>query len=327
MYARNRRIVDTRRTLRKRKIVPAISALLFATAAVSGQSIDIDTFISGVVETSIEVERAREAVVEAAEALERRISFDASKISLSGGYNYRTVSDKQVADAQAAGVAEPTPHNPSASGSLTLPLIPQLSLKGDFSTDFNEVSSSFSVSISPLAAGAVTYREWDTYEKAQILLVSSVTSLPYQVESKALAYVVAEQNLESAKAKLAYETERYRILEPRYEVGEATWSELDGVRSALSSAERSVLDSERSLLTSRRQLIDVAGPDLGTATLAAPTIHDLETRIDERKSYIRSASLEPTTASLLTPQSDLRRLERQLDETPFSIRRFRSPQI
>jgi hypothetical protein len=284
-----------------------IVAVILLTTVASGFSIDLtlSEFVSQAVAESSAIADAEEAAEEALDALSPGYDFDALRLSLSGSGRY-TPDPAPTQD----------PFAPSASANLSIPVIPQISLSAQVSTNFETVDSSYSLSISPLASRKVTYRERKAYEMATLQLVSLAVTVPYQFEQAAYCLILAELSAATAKDKLALEESEYNVSKEQYEIGDLGWSQYNAAVDSYSSAQRGVFDAERSELSARRQLTDLVGITLGSATLVAPEIDAIESELNRRKNRIETEEASALSTGVITAEIELRSLEGELKATP-----------
>ena len=249
---------------------------------------------------------ARAALDESAEDLRPGIQIDSSRLTVSSSVQYRPDEIESTDDVA-----------PMASANLTVPLFPQIGLTGSLSTDFESLSSSFSVSVSPFSPGAVDYRTWETYEKSEINLISLSASLPYQYEAALHGVITGTKSLELNENRLAYQERNLDVKRAQYEVGQVDFTQLDQATSSHISAQRAVIDSERALLAARLQLINLIGLELGSTEFEPLTIGAIEIEIERRRNALLASDTKPVSVGQLNNLTELRSLERQFDETPL----------
>lgn len=285
----------------------AVSGSAFADGA--APPLPVDDFIVEAVGSSDSLADAQIALEEAAKALSPGFETDDIRLSISGSGRYSAgISSQHTMQ---------DPFSPSASASLSIPIIPQIQAGAQLSTDFDTVSSSFSISASPFAEGSVTWRELEGYQQAGLKLASLTASLPYQIESAVYGYVTAAWSQELAEAKLALEEERFTVFSAQYAVGDISWSDFDAASQALSGAQRALFDAERSTLSARKQLVDSTGIELGTREVIRPSIEEIEAAIESRRNRISEETDQATTESVRSSQIALAALEAQLEATPL----------
>ena len=168
--------------LRKTLITAAVLMLLAGVHLVYSQTMmTVGDVAAYALEHSREIESADAAVEDAREALESVFSLDNTSLSLSSGYAYNPAATSQQSSV-------------AVDGSVTVPIIPQLSLTaslGDTIGDDRNPSGSFRVNYSPFGNPSTDWRDWETFRKAQIALDSLRNTTPMRAEEAALDLVRA----------------------------------------------------------------------------------------------------------------------------------------
>ena len=288
--------------------IAILATAIAATVIANGNALDlsIEEFVALAVEKNVAIADATNALEAAAEALSPGFDFDGVKLSISGNGRY-SIDPPPSQD----------PFSPTASANLSVPLIPQISLSAQVSTDFETISSNYSLSVSPFANRLVSFREHKTYEQAALQLASLTASLPYQFESAAYDLLLAELGTKIASEKLDLEKKQFEVAKAQYEIGDLGWSQYNAAVESYSSAQRSLFDAERSELSARRQLVNLVGAEIADVTLTMPHIDEIVTVLEARRGEILAGIDDIATSSLISAQIELSALENQLRETPI----------
>ena len=294
----------------KKLLAPVCFAMLvWPLQGVMAQTImTVEDVAAYALEHSRSIDAAEKALADAREALGIVFSIEDSSLSLSGGYSYNSDPNS------------PRPHSVDVSGSVSIPIIPELSVSaslGGIIGDAWDPSGSLRVSYNPFAGASIDWKNWETFRKAEIQLAELENSVPMDAEEAALGLVKGQLNLQSAESSMELEERKYEIAKKRYELNDITYSELEDSRSALGSARQKYYDAQKSLLSLKKGLFQLIGPDLGDITVHELTVDQVLLMISARDGELEGLPPESAaTVALLNRVVELEALNRQLDETP-----------
>ncbi len=249
-------------------------------------------------EGNLDLARARDALETAEEDLPWASQLSNTKATLSGGY----------------GLATDMTGSASGDASVTVPIIPQLSLGATVSS---AGAAGASLSVSPFAAGVSRYKETATYEGALADLTYQTASVGYQIESAAYGVLQAEATLRTARERYALEQRALEIAQKSYELDGISWDDLEDARSDLTDSRQASFDAERAYLAARVKLYQLVGPSGGEPSVAGVTVDGLLAAIAARDSLVSaSGAKSSTTLSLAKARIALKALRAQLRATP-----------
>lgn len=240
---------------------------------VSGQvsSMDIDEVVRRAVRTSPDVVKATESVRNAADAIGSPFSFDQSRITISGTYREE--------------------HDFEYDGSLSLPLLPQLSLSGSLGSGG---SGSVGLELSPFARWPAYAEERGAYETALARLEERIAVTRARAEDLALAYLSRQMQLENRRAGVSLAEDGYEVALRTYELGESTIEDLSEAQKSASDARREYVSAQRAALEAEKSLALLLGPtaartgDESVDSLSPPTVAQLIDRVNARASVVES---------------------------------------
>jgi outer membrane protein TolC len=244
---------------------------------------------------NLELQKARRALQNALEELMWTSDLADTRIDLSGGYSREPAGEL------------------SGQATLTVPIIPQVSLAASVSS---EGSGSASVKVSPFATGDARYLLVQAYNKAALDLSYATQKLGFDIQAAACAEVQARTALALAEAKLALEEQKAAAAESRYTMGQLSYEDLDSERANLIAARQGRFDAERGLLSARVALYRLLGPSTTETEVKGMESGELEASIASRDAMLESlGGSEPATLALRQSTLDLQALKEQLAQT------------
>ena len=260
---------------------------------------------------SREIASAEEAVEEARETMSEVFSLDKSSLTLSGGYDYT------------APLENPTPgfkeHAGSAEGTITIPIIPELSVSASLGSSIDEwdPSSAIRLSYNPFGDSSTEWKEWEALRKAEIELNNLQNTIPMGAEEAALNLIKGQLDLESAERSMKHAENEYEIAGKRYELRDLTYTELEEYRTAASASRQKYYNAQKSLLSLKKNLYQIIGPDLGDIEVSELSTDAVLMLIAAREKKLAAAGAgEAATVNLLNQAVELEALNQQLEATP-----------
>jgi hypothetical protein len=251
-------------------------------------------------EGNLELRAARAAVADAAEELPWESELAKTRISAAANQTHDPIA--------------PLTLDPQVQASVTVPVVPQLSL-GISASGRGTVGASLSVS--PFVASATRYREAEQYRRAVLEAEYRAADVGYAVEAGAYGVMEAEAALSLAEATRDYQEDRLAASERAYELGELAYDALEAVHSDLTDARQGVFDAQRRLLNAQVTLFRLLGPEAGPLRVETAAVEDMLRHIDERDAELELfAEAEPRSLTLETMAVQVQRLEAELSATP-----------
>ena len=269
----------------------------------------IDDVIAYAAEYNRDIKAAIRSVEDSLESLKEVFTLDDSSISLDSGYTYTAATSTTDAS-----------HGFTLVSSLSVPIVPQLSLSAGISKDLlsdTSASGTAQITFSPFAGKTTEWKDWETYRKAEIHLTQTQIGVPLGAEVAALDVIRGQMGLSYALESLELEEQKYDIAGKRYELADMTYTELQDAGSDLSTARQSYYDAQKSLLSLKKAIYQIIGPDLGDITVHEVTAEELVAMIETRDRELKLAQDgAATTGTLLNRAVELESLNRQLKKTP-----------
>ena len=298
-----------------KKVKPTLVALFcLSVSAVPSQIaaetvMTLDDVISYATEHSRDISDAIRGMEDALENLKDVFTLKDSKVSLNSGYSYTTATAEKAAA-----------HGFTIDSTLTVPIVPQLSLSANVSKDLLSdagPSGSARISFSPFAGSSTEWRDWETYRKAEIQLTRVQNEVPLDAEAAAFDVIRGQMNMAFIEESLDLEEQKHDIAEKRYELADMTYTELQDAGSDLSGARQKYYDGQKTLLTLNKNIYQIIGPDLGEVTVHEIAVEEILAMVETRDRELKEAQDGmATTVELLHCAVELESLNRQLKETP-----------
>jgi hypothetical protein len=192
----------------------------------------------------------------------------------------------------------------SASGDLSIPIVPQITVGGGVAVPLyndsaaeegpGEVTGSINLTARPFASPKLTARSTESYEKAYYSYIYRKAELLFSVEKVFLTVLTAEKERTDAEEMLRLRTEEYEIAKKKYSLGEATLRELTDQADSLSEARQSYYSREKALLSAERDFYTVIGRTSAAETVIRPiTLDELLEWIEKRDGVVQSRKNGP----------------------------------
>ena len=188
----------------KRKAVSAVLILLgiCLTAFAGPLEVSLDEFVSLVLANNRDIEKSERSVRDAESELKGWLSLEDTRLDLSGSLRYlppAVVEEaRRAAEGQTGGetvdvtpIAAPT--TLSGTLSVSVPIIPQVSMSGQMSSAGN---GSVSLSLKPFATGIEDPAGVEVYRKAVLQLVDARSRTAYDAEEAGLSLLMREAEWE-----------------------------------------------------------------------------------------------------------------------------------
>ncbi len=254
------------------------------------QGLSVEALVEQAESGNIELKQALRTLHQAERDLEGPLTLDTFRVSLAARYGSATPS---------GGTAAPEGDALSASGDLSIPIVPQITLGGGVAVPLydslaaeegpGEVSGSVNLTARPFASPKPTARSTESYEKAYYSYIYRKAELLYSVEKVFLSVLTAEKERTDAEKILRLRTKEYEIAKEKYNLGEATLKELTNQADALSEARQSYYSGEKALLSAERDFFTVIGRTSTADTVIRPvTLDDVSERIEKRSGVVQS---------------------------------------
>ncbi|MBT3274970.1 MAG: TolC family protein [Spirochaetales bacterium] len=292
--------------MKRLSLFAAVLLIGFSAGAAAQTLMTVDDVAAFAEKHSRDIVSATDSVEGALEAVQEVFTLENSSFSISSGYNYNP-------DA-------PSQHGLSLDGSISVPIIPQVSFSASLKKnilDDSDASGTARITYNPFAGNTSKYKEWEAYRKAEVQLGNLQNTIPMNAEEAALDLIRGQMNLVSAEKAFELEELTYEVAKKRYELDDITYTELENARSALGSARQKVYDSQKSLLSLQRNIYQMLGAEFGDILIAELTTDDVLLMITGRESQLEEAVLgNPSTVNLLNRAIELEALKQQLDDTP-----------
>ena len=272
-----------------------------------------------------EIKTAQSNVSAARETISEVFSLDKSSLSISGGYNYTKAKTTELAETRQDAQQEaqvPKEHTVNVDGSVTIPIIPQLSISAGIGDtlfdDKDNTQASLRLNFNPFNDTSANWKDWETLRKAEIQLDNLKISVPMNAEAAALAMVKGQLDLESAERAMRLAQSEYEIYLKRYELEDITYVELEDSRIKASTTRQAYYNSQKSLLSLKKNLYQIIGPDLGEVELSSLAVDDVSKLVDAREADLQAAAAGgAVTVDLLNQAVELEALRRKLKATPL----------
>jgi len=285
----------------KRLLAVAACAALAAGMAFGQSALSLEELQAAAKSGNLDLQKASRAVADAQKNLKWESELSSTKASLSGRY--------------ASSVEAGQTSNFSGQASLTVPIIPQLSVGASVASSGTAAAS---ISVSPFAAWRRSYAEKAAYDKAVADLTYASAKLGYDVENAAYGVMQAQASLTLAEESLPLKTELADIARKVYDMGELTYDDLETARSSLITARQSVFDAQKGLLGARVTLYRLLGPTAGQPGVGDVSVEGLLARIPVLDAEIAARRKSGQVGSLTLRKAEitLTSLKAELAATP-----------
>ena len=260
----------------------------------------------------------------AEEGFEGVIAIENSSLKLDGSYTL-------TPDSASTPLLTDEDHDASASATVTVPIIPQLSLSARFSSDLLDTDrdsgaptvdwdprATLSLTASPFASMPDGFREWETHQKALVRVSYTEQLAVFDAQLSALAVLRSQMNLAVADENFALEERKQEISKKQYELGDISYSELQDSGADLNTARKQYFDAQKALLSAQKALYTILGPELGLIEVVPLELEDMLSLVDALQVRLQAAdAADPVSQNLKYLEIELAALNRQLEETPL----------
>ena len=289
-----------------------VFACLAPASVVFGQTMmSVSDIAEYALKHSREITAAEDVVKDARDALSEVFNLDKSSLTLSGGYNYTAPPEILPPEFKA--------HSSDAQASLSIPIIPELSVSASLGSALDkwDPSGSIGLKYTPFGDPSTEWKDWETLRKAEIQLDSLRNTIPMSAEEAALSLIKGQLDLESAERSMVHAENEYEIGKKRFELEDMTYSELEDVRTAASASRQKYYNSQKSLLSFKKNLYQIIGPDLGDIEVSKLSTDSVLLLIGAREKELEAAEAgDAATVNLLNRAVELDALKQQLEATP-----------
>ena len=221
-----------------------LSALSFAAAEDSAFEI-IAAFEALVIENNLELASLQEQLSDLEETCARVFLISDSSASVSGGYSFNPSA------------ADPSNvHGVSGSASVSIPLLPQVSLSLSATTSG---SASLSVSLSPLAGLAGDTAIEQQLATLRLNVAYKQVQLRWQSRSNLLQYANAKRHMEEASATFGSRKLEYEDAEQQFRAGFNSSADLRSAADALAGASMSHIGAAQAKAAAEKNLYLLCG--------------------------------------------------------------------
>jgi len=300
-----------------RPVLAVVMALMVLFPVFSQNVMSVSDISKYALENSREIQTAEDNLAEARETISEVFTLDESRLTVSSDYAY------------AAAAAE-TPnseeqHAVNVDGSVTVPIIPELSLSANVGypvyttrkTDDWNLTGGLSLKYTPFGDPSTDWQEWEILRKAEIALEHVRNTVPLNAEIAALNIVKGQLELQAAETAMELAEREYEIDKKRYELDDITYSDLEESRTEASSTRQSYYNTLKSLFSLKKNLYQIIGPDLGDIEVRELSTGDVLDLVAKREAELKNAEAGQTASvSLLNLAVEIEALKQELEETP-----------
>ena len=280
------------------------------------QTVSLDEFVELVLANNRGIQNAERSVRDAEGELSGWLSLENTRFDVSGSLRYLPPMEEG-----AGGLSDPSGGQPggestqegqttlSGEVSVSVPIIPQVSVSGRLNDEGN---GSVSLSLKPFATGIEDPGAEEAYRKAVLQLVDLRSRTVYDAEEAGLSLLMREAEWELVKEELSYEEKSYVVVKQRYEIGDATYDELQDASGSVSTARKDALTAERNVLSARKDVQLLLGPGVEEIEIASLGLVELLGMIEERKAEAGASGGEVSSLKLEQLAAELDRLRSDL---------------
>ena len=299
-----------------RRLVSAVVLLLGIcfTGFTEPQLVSLDEFVDLVLVNNREIVNAERSLRDAEGELGGWLSLEETRVELSGSLRYLPPPDEGEAGGGAGGQAggesaDEGQADLSGDVSVSVPIIPQVSVSGRMNDEGN---GSVSLSLKPFATGIEDPAAEEAFRKAVLQLVDLRSRTVYDAEGAGLSVLMREAEWDLAKEELSYEENSYEVVKQRYEIGDATYDELQDALGSVSTARKEAFTAERNVLSARKDVQLLLGPGVEEVEIAPLGLEELLVKIEEREAEAEASGGEVSSLKLEQLATELDRLKEDL---------------
>lgn len=202
----------------------------------------------------------------------------------------------------------------SSSASLSVPLLDQLSLTSSV-TITPEVSGTVGATFHPFAdSGTTDLASEEQFLRASIALEATRLSTSYTLEEAVLSYGADDDAVAYAETAMELQEEILDIVTQEYNLGEASYLDVDDARSDLDQARNAWSKAQRTSLTNRQtlaSLLALTGDLPEIPTVDTDTLMELVSAKQERLAVLREGGTVAWSTSLEYQKISLEMLEEE----------------
>jgi len=251
---------------------------------------------------NLEILKSQRSVEQARKDLLGEPELMGSRLSVGGGYT--------------AGV--------SGSGgwygqsSLSLPMIPQLSLGGEVSVDdARQFGEELTLSIEPFTPGRQTYAEEKSYRNAEVQERYLRQRIYFDAGQAALSLLIRDMERGLARSTVELEQKKYELVQRQQELGETSFQDVQNQLVSLITARQNFFNSEQRYLTDWKTLQLLFAPSEERIAVVPVSLDEVLELLALRS--IEAARFEdagPSSEKLENLRSELVALQTELKVTP-----------
>lgn len=265
----------------------------------------IAEFESLVLKSNRELSALEQQLEELEETISEVLKLDDSSVSMSGGYSYNPILPD-------------SPHRLPASASVTVPVLPQISIDGHVNSSGE---ASLTLEFTPLAALGSSLVDEQQLATQRLTIMYKQLELQWQSRIILLQYAAARKSLENAEEHVNLGQQQYEHAENQFDAGLISRTELRTAADDLAGRSANlinVLQQESEVEKSLYQLVGAAHIPEEILSIDIDTEQLLHLITDANAVYLEiSDSHAFTSLSRQTMQVQKHFLEEQLKSTWF----------
>jgi len=202
--------------------------------------------------------------------------------------------------------------------SLSLPIIPQLSLGGEITVDeARQFGEELTLSVAPFARSRQTYTEEKNYRNAGVRERYLRRRIYLDAEQAALSLLIRDMERELARRTLGLEQKKYELVQRRQELGEASFQDVQEQLVDLITARQNLFNSGQRYLNDWKTLQLLFAPSEERIAVVPLSLDELlELPALRRIEAARLEDAEPSSEKLESLRFELLALQAELKATP-----------
>jgi len=206
----------------------------------------------------------------------------------------------------------------TGQSSLSLPIIPQLSLGGEVSVgDSWQFGEELTLSVDPFAPGRQTYAEEKNYRNAEVQERYLRQRIYFDAEQAALNLLIRDMERGLARSTVELEQKKYELVQRQQELGETSFQDVQDQLVSLITARQSLFNSEQRYLSDWKTLQLLFAPSEERIAVVPVSLDEVLELLALRS--IEAARFEdagPSSEKLENLRSELVALQTELKVTP-----------
>ncbi len=231
---------------------------------------------------NLEILKSRRSVEQAREDLLGEPELMGSRLSVGGGYT-------------SGGLG---PGGWYGRSSLSLPIIPQLSLGGEISVDEAwQFGEELTLSVEPFAPGRQTYSEEKNYRNAEVRERYLRQRIYLDAEQAALKLLIRDMEGELARGTVELEQKKYELVQRQQELGEASFQDVQDQLVDFITSRQNLFNNEQRYLSDWKTLQLLFAP-------SEERIAALPVSLDELLELLALRSIEAARFENAEPSSE-----------------------